>query len=417
VNAILAVRLELRLAVIALTGLSLGALVNWAIYALAWESRQISPWQPRDPKTSPRQWSDFLPVVGWLGLARDAKVHGEGFWVRPLLIELTCGLGLAALYCWEISGHLAPPLGALRASHTMLHEQFVSHAFLFLLLLVATFIDFDEKTIPDTITVPGTLLGLLLAALWPASHLPVVQVIAAPLPIWGYGPLLLTSPDNWVPWLDTWRGASIGVCTFVGWCLALIPALCTLRRGWVKCVQYYAASIARESDWWKMLLLAATGSVAIVAVWYRGGVWWQSLLTSLVGLAFGGLLVWAVRIVGWVALHREAMGFGDVTLLAMIGSFLGWQSCVFVFFLSPCVGLVFAVTQWVLTGRKEIAFGPYLCIATVIVVVIWPEVWKAGLPYFQIPWLLPALLAVCLVLMLGMLMCWRIIEQAVFSRR
>src|SRR5262249_12977143 len=122
-------------------------------------------------------------------------------------------------------------------------------------------------------------------------------------------------------------------------------------------------------------------------------------------------------IVGWVALQREAMGFGDVTLLAMIGSFLGWQPCVFIFFLSPCVGIVFALTQWVLTGRKEIAFGPYLCIATLIVIVDWPAAWKMGFLYFQIPWLLPALLAISMVLMLGLLMCWRIVEQAVFTRR
>ena len=45
------------------------------------------------------------------------------------------------------------------------------------LMLVATFIDFDEKTIPDEITIPGTLLGLLFAALWPDSHLPVARLV------------------------------------------------------------------------------------------------------------------------------------------------------------------------------------------------------------------------------------------------
>ena len=40
----------------------------------------------------------------------------------------------------------------------------LAHLVLISLMLVASLIDADEKIIPDAITVPGTLLGLLLAA-------------------------------------------------------------------------------------------------------------------------------------------------------------------------------------------------------------------------------------------------------------
>jgi leader peptidase (prepilin peptidase)/N-methyltransferase len=418
VNAILAVPLELRLALVALAGLALGSVINWAIYSLAWFARPISPWQQPHPDAPPRRWSDFLPVIGWFGLAREAKLHGRGFWIRPLVLELACGVGLAALYHWGITEHLAPPIpapgGVIRASALVLHQQFLSHMILFALLLAATFIDFDEKTIPDEITIPGALAGLLLAALWPDSLLPVLRPVAPGIAV--YAPLLLTDPDSWIPWLNTWRGAAVGIGIFVGWCVALVPATCTLRRGWLKAVQYYLASVARESAWWKMLILAALGSTLILAVWSLGGPRWQALLSSLAGLAFGGLLIWAVRIVGWVALHKEAMGFGDVTLMAMIGAFLGWQPSLILFFLSPFAALVIALTQWVLTGRRDIAFGPYLCLAAAFVVIRWPHIWSAAGLLFGIGWLLPALLAVSLVLMLGLLMLWRIIEQALFHR-
>jgi leader peptidase (prepilin peptidase)/N-methyltransferase len=417
VNALLAVPLELRLAGLVFIGAALGGLVNWGIYALAWHPRPISPWQKPPPSAAPRRWFDFVPVVGWLGLRREAAIHGSGFWIRPLLLELTCAIGLAALYYWESSGKLAPAApGVTPAMPTILHLQFLNHAILIGLMLVATFIDFDEKTIPDEITIPGTFVGLLLAALAPDSHLPVLRAIAAAVPFPAYGPLLFTSTDYWPPWLDGWRGAALGVAIFVTWCMVLIPALFTLRRGWIKAAQFYFASIARDSAWWKMLLLAGLGSALIVVVWSRGGAPWQALFGSLVGLAFGGGLIWAVRIVGTIALRKEAMGFGDVTLMAMIGSFLGWQACLMIFFLSPFAALVIAVTQWLLTRRRDIAFGPYLCLGAVIVIVKWADIWQGfAAPLFAAGWLLPAMLAACLMLMMGLLMLWRIIEQWLFG--
>jgi prepilin signal peptidase PulO-like enzyme (type II secretory pathway) len=402
---------------IGLLGLIVGSLVNAGIYALAWSPRPISPWQRPHPEAPPRHWFDWAPVVGWLALARESKLHGRGFWIRPLLIELVCAIGLPALYWWVISGKLTPLLpipGFVGPTSSMLHHMFISQAILMALMMVATFIDFDEKTIPDEITIPGTLLALALAAVWPDSHLPVVRLLTPP-PLAGYAPLLLTSTSDWPTWLNSWRGAALGAALFVGWCVALIPALCTLRRGWWNAVRYYFASLARESAWWKLLLLAVAGSPVIVAVWWGAGPQWEGLLTSLVGLAFGGGLVWAVRIVSGVALGKEAMGFGDVTLMAMIGAFLGWQPCLIIFSMSPFAALFVALAQWALTGRRDLAFGPYLCLAAVMVIVWWPSFWKNLGPFFATGWLLLIGLAACLFLMMAMLMAWRMIERSFFS--
>jgi hypothetical protein len=77
----------------------------------------------------------------------------------------------------------------------------------------------------------------------------------------------------------------------------------------------------------------------------------HALLTALVGMATGGLLVWFFRIVfGWV-LAEEANGFGDGTLKAVIGAFLGWQATLIVLFLAPFAAVAIAVGQWLLTGR------------------------------------------------------------------
>ena len=392
-----------------LLGVGAGAAINWAIYSLAYNSRPISPWSRPHPEAPPRRWFDYLPVVGWWTLRRESPIHGRGFWIRPLLLELSAGIGMAALCWWEIDQQgLLPPL--VMAPPAMLWRQFTAHFVLIALLAATTFIDFDEKYVPDAIILPGTLLGLLAAALTPASLLPIP--LAAPP---GVATLLFTSPNAWSPWLDGPRGLAIGAACMAGWCLALLPRLWTTRRGLVKAVQFFFARMFRGADWWVLLLIMLGGWIVIFTTWSVGGANWRALLTSLVGMAGGGLLVWGVRFVGGVALGKEAMGFGDVTLLAMIGAYLGWQSAVVTFFLSPFAALFIAVAQWAITGRKDIAFVPYLSLAAVFVIVGWRNIWDAAGPIFSMGWLIPGMIFACLVLMGGLLSLWRIFREAVFG--
>jgi hypothetical protein len=111
------------------------------------------------------------------------------------------------------------------------------------------------------------------------------------------------------------------------------------------------------------------------------------------------------------------MGFGDVTLMAMIGAFLGWQPCLMIFFGAPFVALLVAVIQAISTGRRDIPYGPYLCAVAVLVIVKWPWFWTQFGPLFAFGWLLPMVLAVCIVLMAAMLTIWRICEAAFFGGR
>lgn len=397
----------------------LGGAINHGIYTWAWFPRPISPWGRPHPQAPPRRWSDRLPVFGWLGLAREAGIHGSGFWIRPILLELAFGAGIAALYWWEEQGGLLPAVvRPVVVEGAMSHGRFLGHVLLLFLMTVATFIDFDEKTIPDAVTIPGALLGLILAVVLGESLLPSLVVNLSARPPVTVVNLLLTSTESWPAWLDSWRGLGLGLLGYLGWCVALTHAICTLRRGWLKGVAFYFESIRRHRTWPLMTALAIAGSLAIAGVWLQGGTRWQSLLTAIAGLAFGGGLIWAVRIVGQVALRKEAMGFGDVTLMAMIGAFLGWQAALIVFFFSPLGALVVALGQWAITGRRDIAFGPYLCVAAVIVLVYWGTIWEENAhDYFTLGWLIPALVVICLTLMMGMLMLWRIIEERLFGPR
>ena len=101
-NPLLAIPLEFRLLGCFLLGATVASFLNLAIYRLAWNSRRWSPWSAPPEGVSPRTWADRIPIIGWLRLRRDAPVVGIAFWVRPFLIELFSGLGLAALYWYEV---------------------------------------------------------------------------------------------------------------------------------------------------------------------------------------------------------------------------------------------------------------------------------------------------------------------------
>jgi prepilin signal peptidase PulO-like enzyme (type II secretory pathway) len=218
--------------------------------------------------------------------------------------------------------------------------------------------------------------------------------------------------------LDGPTGLAIGIACLAGWSLAVWPKTVTMRRGLVRAVQYVAVSMFRY-PFWRMIVGVTVGCALLIsAVWLGGGSYWRSLLSALVGMAFAGGLIWAVRIIGGGALGKEAMGFGDVTLMAMIGAYVGWQPALMVFFMAPFVAVGICLVQWILTRRRDIAFGPYLCAAALILIVFWSNIWhERTRPIFQLGWLVPQVLFFCLILMGGLLSLWRITEQALFRSR
>jgi leader peptidase (prepilin peptidase)/N-methyltransferase len=90
---------------------------------------------------------------------------------------------------------------------------------------------------------------------------------------------------------------------------------------------------------------------------------------SLAGIALGGGLLWAIA-EAWYRLRKvEAMGFGDVKMLAMVGAFLGVKLVVLTFVLSSLIGGVVAGIL-VATRRADMAtrvpFGTMLAAAALV---------------------------------------------------
>jgi prepilin signal peptidase PulO-like enzyme (type II secretory pathway) len=274
-------------------------------------------------------------------------------------------------------------------------------------------IDFDEKSIPDAITTSGTLLGLALAVAYPWSLLSAGDWLILGAPEVEF--LTLISPNPWPAELGGWplKGPlAIGLGCWTLWCGGLLPRRWNTRRGLKTAVRVFFHRLRVEPITYRILALWLAGAAAIaLAAWLAPAANWAALLTALFGMAAAGGMIWMVRIIGGVTLKREAMGFGDVTLMSMIGAFLGWQAALMVFFLAPFAGLVIGLAQWVFRGDHEIPYGPFLCLGAFGVILDWTELWDRMSDVFALGWLLAALLAACMALMGVMLLAYRVLRD------
>jgi leader peptidase (prepilin peptidase)/N-methyltransferase len=121
----------------------------------------------------------------------------------------------------------------------------------------------------------------------------------------------------------------------------------------------------------------------------------------------GAGLVWLTRIGASRALGREALGFGDVTLMAMVGAWLGWQAAVLVCCLGVAIGLAHGLVQFVAHRDNELPFGPSLCLGAVSLVAFWRPLWAAAGPHFDRPLELAVVVAAVILLTAASLAAWR----------
>lgn len=131
------------------------------------------------------------------------------------------------------------------------------------------------------------------------------------------------------------------------------------------------------------------------------------LATGLAGLFAGGAVVWTVREIFTRVIGREAMGFGDVTLMAMAGSFLGWQTVILAFFFAVVPAVFVGSFNWLVFRNDELPYGPHLSISCIGCIFLWRPLWAWLYPLFQdFSWFL----AFAVVFGLLMAICARIVH-------
>jgi prepilin signal peptidase PulO-like enzyme (type II secretory pathway) len=141
-----------------------------------------------------------------------------------------------------------------------------------------------------------------------------------------------------------------------------MPRTWYARHGWRRALGLSIARLIRDRGTRIALVLGLLGTVGIAAAWrWATPPAWIGLESALVGMAASGGLVWMVRIIGRATLGREAMGFGDVTLMAMIGAFLGTKLTVLTIFAASVAGSLFGLSTvlgvWIKRTRRNAARG------------------------------------------------------------
>jgi leader peptidase (prepilin peptidase)/N-methyltransferase len=112
------------------------------------------------------------------------------------------------------------------------------------------------------------------------------------------------------------------------------------------------------------------------------------VMSSLIGIAIGGGIPWAMYELWLLIRHEEGMGFGDVKMLAMIGAFLGWQLVLFTLMVASLLGSV--VGGVMILSKKgslkyALPFGTFLAVAALMAAVVGDRfvAWYAG--FYQQP--------------------------------
>ena len=92
-------------------------------------------------------------------------------------------------------------------------------------------------------------------------------------------------------------------------------------------------------------------------------------INMLLGMLAGGGIFLLITVVGGLFYGKEAMGFGDVKLMAGLGLFFGLSNIIIITLVSFLIGAVLSIALLITKIKKSdeyIPFGPFIVIATFI---------------------------------------------------
>jgi leader peptidase (prepilin peptidase)/N-methyltransferase len=337
----------------ALIGLILGAIVgsflNVCIYRIPRDISVASPSRSFCPNCG-RQipWRENIPILGWILLRGRCSQCSKPISLRYPLVELTTAILFAGC--------------ALVVTFPTLLSVWIFTS----LLIIATFVDLEFLVIPDVVSKGGIVAGILLSLLTPGLHHVDSRPAAATQSIVG-----------------CLCGAAI---------LFLIGALGRLAFGRhrirlnapapfrfeILSTEDAQIVIDEETFRWQEYLARRRDKIVVHVedATLNGRFYENCDFTFFYDRVATPRQTVPVDEVSALAGHaasivlpREAMGLGDVKLIAAIGAFIGWQGVLFTIaaasFFGSTYGLIAAAAsrhEW----SSKIPFGPFLALGSIL---------------------------------------------------
>jgi len=97
------------------------------------------------------------------------------------------------------------------------------------------------------------------------------------------------------------------------------------------------------------------------------------LMVSLLGAVTGAAMIYLTGLLGKIVFKKEAMGFGDVKFMAMIGAFLGWKLIILNYFIAPFFALGYGLYRKIRYKDDYLPYGPFLAIAALSVFIFYDK--------------------------------------------
>ncbi len=363
-----------------LVGACVGSFLNVVIYRLPRGQSIVFP-----PSHCPLcgraiKWYDNIPILSWLRLRGRCRWCSGAISPRYPIIELLTAVLVSGLYVCYFVLRLRDGIGEFAEDWPM----FVAHAALLCGLLAASAVDIELFIVPLQVMWVCAAAGIAASAFRPHAFLrpasPVqaavsVGVIVGLFAAWvllrlgRIRPSFIDAADK--PITDE-RGSGVAITAQDGVrprkeilreVLFLTPAIVLGAAAYFLATKVPAVKglVDRVFDG----ALNGGGAGGKVSAHLASG------MGAVLGMLVGAAWIWGARIFGTLGFGKEAMGMGDVHILAAVGAVAGWKVATLVFFVSPMFGLVWALHLLIARGKRELPYGPWLALGTVVVLLFY----------------------------------------------
>ncbi len=373
-------------------GCCIGSFLNVVIYRLPRDKSLVRPASACPACGKYIRFYDNIPLVSWLLLRAKCRYCKAPISARYFIVELLTGSVFVLLFVlyfvfevrvFNINGHRG--LGAFWQGGWFVY---LLHIILLSSLIASSAIDLELWVIPIVICWFAAVMGVLGSG--------VGVFIISRVQFSGFYPLPSASSGT----------AALAAGALTG----LVVSLILLGTGLIKRSYEtddeaeqaqndknkaeqaeptfnHRAEMLTEIVFLAPIVIFSMGFYWIIKLTSPG--WWagfaglpvvSGILGSLLGFFAGGGIVWATRIFGTLGFGREAMGLGDVHLMAAAGAIIGPLGVAAAFFVAPFFGLIWAGSQMFFKKIQQIPYGPFLSMGVFAVMIlndIIIEYWQA----------------------------------------